>query len=75
MNFIFLHREPIRSGYLGWTPISQIVYLVGVGKLNSLFAGIAGYIGSHTAVVLWQLGCETGLFDSFYNSNKSILQG
>lgn len=41
--------------------------------MNILLTGGAGYIGSHTAVVLSQAGHEVVLLDNFYNSNPSVL--
>jgi UDP-glucose 4-epimerase len=38
-----------------------------------LLTGGAGYIGSHSAVVLSQAGHEVVLLDNFYNSNPSVL--
>jgi UDP-glucose 4-epimerase len=43
--------------------------------MNILLAGGAGYIGSHTAVVLSEAGHEVVLFDNFCNSSKSVLIG
>jgi UDP-glucose 4-epimerase len=42
--------------------------------LNILLTGGAGYIGSHTAVVLSQAGHEVLLLDNFCNSNPSVLE-
>ena len=42
--------------------------------MNILLTGGAGYIGSHTAVVLSQCGYEVVLLDNFCNSRKSILE-
>jgi UDP-glucose 4-epimerase len=42
--------------------------------VNILLTGGAGYIGSHTAVVLSQAGHEVVLFDNFCNSHKSVLE-
>jgi UDP-glucose 4-epimerase len=42
--------------------------------LNILLTGGAGYIGSHTAVVLSQAGHEVVLLDNFCNSKKSVLE-
>jgi UDP-glucose 4-epimerase len=42
--------------------------------MNILLTGGAGYIGSHTAVVLSQAGHEVILLDNFCNSNQSVLQ-
>jgi UDP-glucose 4-epimerase len=41
--------------------------------VNILLTGGAGYIGSHTAVVLSQNGHEVVLLDNFCNSRKSVL--
>jgi UDP-glucose 4-epimerase len=41
--------------------------------VNILLTGGAGYIGSHTAVVLSQAGHEVVLLDNFCNSRKSVL--
>jgi UDP-glucose 4-epimerase len=41
--------------------------------VNILLTGGAGYIGSHTAVVLAQAGHEVVLLDNFCNSRKSVL--
>lgn len=41
--------------------------------MNILLTGGAGYIGSHTAVVLSQAGHEVVLLDNFCNSKKSVL--
>lgn len=42
--------------------------------MNILLTGGAGYIGSHTAVVLSQAGHEVVLVDNFCNSRKSVLE-
>lgn len=42
--------------------------------MNILLTGGAGYIGSHTAVVLSQAGHEVVLLDNFCNSNPSVLE-
>lgn len=42
--------------------------------MNILLTGGAGYIGSHTAVVLSQAGYEVVLLDNFCNSNPSVLK-
>ena len=42
--------------------------------MNILLTGGAGYIGSHTAVVLSQAGYELVLLDNFSNSQKSVLE-
>ena len=42
--------------------------------MNILLTGGAGYIGSHTAVVLSQACHEVVLLDNFCNSNPSILE-
>jgi UDP-glucose 4-epimerase len=41
--------------------------------VNILLTGGAGYIGSHTAVVLSQAGHEVVLLDNFCNSSPSVL--
>ena len=41
--------------------------------MNILLTGGAGYIGSHTAVVLSQSGHEVVLLDNFCNSDPSVL--
>lgn len=41
--------------------------------MNILLTGGAGYIGSHTAVVLAEAGHEVVILDNFCNSNKSVL--
>jgi UDP-glucose 4-epimerase len=41
--------------------------------MNILLTGGAGYIGSHTAIVLSEAGHEVVIFDNFCNSNKSVL--
>lgn len=41
--------------------------------MNILLTGGAGYIGSHTAVVLSQAGHNVVLLDNFCNSNPSVL--
>lgn len=41
--------------------------------MNILLTGGAGYIGSHTAVVLSQAGYELVLLDNFCNSNPNVL--
>ncbi|QWC95514.1 UDP-glucose 4-epimerase GalE [Polynucleobacter paneuropaeus] len=41
--------------------------------MNILLTGGAGYIGSHTAVVLSEAGYKVILFDNFCNSEKSSL--
>ena len=41
--------------------------------MNILLTGGAGYIGSHTAVVLTQAGHDVVLLDNFYNSQKEVL--
>jgi UDP-glucose 4-epimerase len=43
-------------------------------SLNILLTGGAGYIGSHTAVVLSQAGHNIVLLDNFCNSHKSVLK-
>lgn len=42
--------------------------------MNILLTGGAGYIGSHTAVVLSEAGHEVLLLDNFCNSRKSVLE-
>ncbi len=42
--------------------------------MNILLTGGAGYIGSHTSVVLSEAGHEVVLLDNFCNSCKSILE-
>jgi UDP-glucose 4-epimerase len=42
--------------------------------VNILLTGGAGYIGSHTSVVLSQAGHEVVLLDNFCNSKKSVLE-
>ncbi|MDH6504721.1 UDP-glucose 4-epimerase GalE [Polynucleobacter sphagniphilus] len=42
--------------------------------MNILLTGGAGYIGSHTAVVLSEAGHEVVLLDNFCNSKKSVLE-
>lgn len=42
--------------------------------MNILLTGGAGYIGSHTAVVLSQANHEVVLLDNFCNSNPSVLE-
>ena len=42
--------------------------------MNILLTGGAGYIGSHTAVVLSQAGHKVVLLDNFCNSRKSVLE-
>ena len=42
--------------------------------MNILLTGGAGYIGSHTAVVLSQVGHEVVLLDNFCNSKKNVLE-
>lgn len=41
--------------------------------MNILLTGGAGYIGSHTAVVLANAGHSVVLFDNFCNSNQSVV--
>lgn len=43
-------------------------------SMNILLTGGAGYIGSHTAVVLSQTGYEVVLLDNFCNSNRIVLR-
>jgi len=42
--------------------------------MNILLTGGAGYIGSHAAVVLSQVGHEVVLLDNFCNSRKGVLE-
>ena len=42
--------------------------------MKILLTGGAGYIGSHTAVMLIQAGHEVVLLDNFYNSDPSVLK-
>jgi UDP-glucose 4-epimerase len=42
--------------------------------MNILLTGGAGYIGSHTAVVLTQAGHHVVLFDNLSNSNATVLE-
>jgi UDP-glucose 4-epimerase len=42
--------------------------------MNILLTGGTGYIGSHTAVVLSQLGHKVVLFDNLSNSNEAVLE-
>lgn len=42
--------------------------------MNILLTGGAGYIGSHTAVVLSEAGHEVVLLDNFCNSSPSVLE-
>jgi UDP-glucose 4-epimerase len=42
--------------------------------MNILLTGGAGYIGSHTAVVLAQAGHQVVLFDNFCNSQRSVVE-
>lgn len=41
--------------------------------MNILLTGGAGYIGSHTAVLLAQAGHQIVLFDNFCNSQRSVI--
>lgn len=41
--------------------------------MKILLTGGAGYIGSHTAVVMSKAGYEVVIFDNFCNSHKSVL--
>ncbi len=41
--------------------------------MNILLTGGAGYIGSHTAVVLSEAGHEVIIYDDFCNSDRSVL--
>lgn len=43
--------------------------------MNILLTGGAGYIGSHTAAVLSEIGHKVILFDNLANSNASVIQG
>lgn len=43
--------------------------------MNILLAGGAGYIGSHTAVVLSEAGHQVILLDNFSNSSRAVLGG
>lgn len=45
-----------------------------LSKLSILLTGGAGYIGSHTAVVLSKAGHEVVLLDNFSNSSPSVLE-
>jgi UDP-glucose 4-epimerase len=42
--------------------------------MNVLLTGGTGYIGSHTAVVLSQLGYQIVLYDNLSNSSESVLE-
>lgn len=42
--------------------------------MNVLLTGGAGYIGSHTALVLAEAGHKVTVFDNFSNSRKSVLE-
>jgi len=42
--------------------------------MNVLLTDGTGYIGSHTAVVLSQLGYQIVLYDNLSNSSKSVLE-
>lgn len=41
--------------------------------MNILLTGGAGYIGSHTAVVLIKQGFDVRIYDNFSNSDKSVI--
>ena len=41
--------------------------------MNILLTGGAGYIGSHTAVALFEAGYQVILLDNFCNSNKAVI--
>lgn len=41
--------------------------------MNILLNGGAGYIGSHTAVVLLEAGFNIVIFDNLSNSNRLVL--
>ncbi len=43
--------------------------------MNILLTGGAGYIGSHTAVALSQMGFNPVLLDNFSNSKKNVING
>lgn len=43
--------------------------------MGLLITGAAGYIGSHTSVVLSRLGKRVVLYDNFSNSNELVLDG
>jgi len=43
--------------------------------VNVLLTGGAGYIGSHTAVALTNIGHKAVLFDNFSNSSEAVLEG
>ncbi len=42
--------------------------------MNVLLTGGVGYVGSHTAIVLSQLGYKVVLFDSLSNSSEAVLE-
>ena len=42
--------------------------------MNILLTGGTGYIGSHTAVVLSQLGHRVVLLDNLSNSNAQVVE-
>ena len=42
--------------------------------MNVLLTGGTGYIGSHTAVVLSELGHQVVLYDNLSNSSDSVLE-
>ncbi len=43
--------------------------------MKILLTGGAGYIGSHTAVVLMQSGYQVVIYDNLSNSNEGIIRG
>ena len=57
--FFALNRRKI------WAKLSWI--------MNILLNGGAGYIGSHTAVVLLEAGFNIVIFDNLSNSNRLVL--
>jgi UDP-glucose 4-epimerase len=42
--------------------------------MNILLTGGAGYIGSHTVVMLTEAGYQVVILDSFCNSHRSVLE-
>ena len=42
--------------------------------MSILLTGGTGYIGSHKAVVLTELGCKVVLFVNLSNSNETVLE-
>ncbi|KOR27577.1 hypothetical protein TI04_13035 [Achromatium sp. WMS2] len=42
--------------------------------MKIILTGGAGYIGSHTAVVLQQAGHEVVVYDNFCNSQSDLMQ-